>query len=133
MDTKAPTDDILIGKESSFLRMEALKLVDPLDSDIYSSHKYRVFSNQFLAFGTSCLLASLFKSMRVLKPWKQPHRFYLTYGTVPALMIAIDGTLNGDVILKDLDSKYKEDFKSYLMDKAQKEMDRALQREKEMN
>lgn len=76
------------GNESSFLRLEALNLVDPLDSQLYSNHKYRVFANQLLVFGTSCLIAGIFKQMKLVKPWKDTHRFYLVYGMIPTLFVA---------------------------------------------
>jgi hypothetical protein len=61
-----------IGSESSFLRLEALNMVDPLDSQRYSTQKYRLLAHQVLVFGTSVFLAGLVKQMRLVKPWKDP-------------------------------------------------------------
>ena len=117
--TLSPADEkVIIGTESSFLRMEALKQVDPLDSQTYSSNKYRIFSTQILVFTTSCFLAAVVKQMKLVKPWKEPHRYYLAFGIVPTLYVAINGTFKSDLLLRELDLKYNDAYRNYLVNKA---------------
>lgn len=73
-------------------------------------------------FGTSALIAGLFKQMRLLKPWKDTQRFYLVYGMVPTLLVTINQTQNSSEILERLDAKYKDDYKIFLVRKAEEQM-----------
>jgi hypothetical protein len=82
-------------------------LVDPQDSDLYSTQKWKVVATQFLVFGTSSLIAGIFKQMRLLKPWKDMHRFYLVYGMVPTMIVTINETQKSSKLLESLDAKYR--------------------------